>query len=669
MLFICEETMMKKLYTLALLTCCYLLTGSAFAQLPNLRGIYVNQFSSILGNTAKEDSLFKYAQDSSFNYLAFYDLHSFDLTNATKANQLASFLRRGREQYGIPYMGAVGESWNFFVNKIKPYNTGRTNLNERFNVLNVEFEFWTSSSVNPGGYYCTQYLQAANCGCDTAGAFKFYKDLLRKVDSLATTLNVLSETYVGWFNAGQAKELQPLVDRILVHAYRLDPSSVYGYSKTRLGYLAANNLPVNVVPIFSSEPDFMGGWLQSHAQIEAYNKYLADYNADNSSWKPNIRLQGYQWFCYGYMPKPAPGTGGATTTFNPTITASGSTSFCIGGSVNLTASAGDSYLWSNGATTASISVSTAGTYTCRVTSGSLSATTPATTVTVFNAPSVVMTVGAPLSSSVPLTANAAAGSGTISGYQWLINGSTIQNAVGASYDATASGNYSVRVTNSNGCSATSATQAVSVPVPVTCQLTAPSGLTSSNLSSTSVKVSWDPVPQCDTIVVRYKKEGTNIYNYIRMPYSNQTSTTINDLQAGARYSWRVKTVCGTTSSSYSAKKYFTPANAMELPHEELALRRLNDGTELETRELGIDLTVYPNPADYQVRLYFLAEEEAPAQVDVFDLNGRIVLSQQVPSVEGDNIVMLETSQLVPGLYVVSVRTTDTFYSARLSVNH
>jgi hypothetical protein len=662
--------MMKKLYTLALLTCCYLLTGSAFAQLPNLRGIYVNQFSSILGNTAKEDSLFKYAQDSSFNYLAFYDLHSFDLTNATKANQLASFLRRGREQFGIPYMGAVGESWNFFVNKMKPYQNSRSNVNERFNVFNVEFEFWTSSSVNSGGYYCTQYLQPAGCNCDTAGAFKFYKDLLRRVDSLATSLNVLSETYVGWFNAGQAKELQPLVDRILVHAYRLDPSSVFGYSKTRLGYLAGNNLPVNVVPIFSSEPDFMGsGWIQSHAQIEAYNKYLTDYNADNSAWKAHINLQGYQWFCYGYMPKPVPGTGGATTTFNPIITASGSTSFCIGGGVGLAASTGDSYLWSNGATTPSISVSTAGTYTCRVTKAGVSATTPAVTVTVFNAPSVVMTVGAPLSASVPLTANAAAGSGTISSYQWLLNGSTIGNAIGAGYDATASGNYSVRVTNSNGCSATSASQSVSVPVTVACQLTAPSGLTSTILSSTSVKVTWNAVSQCDTIVVRYKREGTNTYNYIRMPYSNQTSTTINNLTAGARYSWRVKTVCGTTSSSYSSKKYFTPMNASELPHNELALRRLDDGTELESRELGIDLSVYPNPADYQVKLYFLAEEEANAQVDIFDLNGRIVLSQQVQSVEGDNFVMLETSQLLPGLYVVSVRTTDTFYSARLSVNH
>ena len=88
-------------------------------------------------------------------------------------------------------------------------------------------------------------------------------------------------------------------------------------------------------------------------------------------------------------------------------------------------------------------------------------------------------------------------------------------------------------------------------------------------------------------------------------------------------------------------------NASELPHNELALRRLDDGTELESRELGIDLSVYPNPADYQVKLYFLAEEEANAQVDIFDLNGRIVLSQQVQSVEGDNFVMLKPANCCP----------------------
>jgi len=68
----------------------------------------------------------------------------------------------------------------------------------------------------------------------------------------------------------------------------------------------------------------------------------------------------------------------------PTITASGPTSFCAGGSVILTASSGgSSYLWSNGATTQAITASASGSYTVTVSySNGSSATTAATTVTV-----------------------------------------------------------------------------------------------------------------------------------------------------------------------------------------------------------------------------------------------------------------------------------------------
>ncbi|WP_264521065.1 MBG domain-containing protein [Flavobacterium sp. N1994] len=79
-------------------------------------------------------------------------------------------------------------------------------------------------------------------------------------------------------------------------------------------------------------------------------------------------------------------------TVNPsptsTISAGGSTTFCSGGSVVLTSSTGNSYLWSNGATTQSITVSTSGSFTVQVTNsfGCLSAASAATTVTVTSQP-------------------------------------------------------------------------------------------------------------------------------------------------------------------------------------------------------------------------------------------------------------------------------------------
>ncbi|HEX6098737.1 MAG TPA: hypothetical protein VF432_20645 [Thermoanaerobaculia bacterium] len=150
----------------------------------------------------------------------------------------------------------------------------------------------------------------------------------------------------------------------------------------------------------------------------------------------------------------------------PAITAGGPTTFCAGGSVTLTAPAGFTYLWSNGATSQSIAVSASGSYSVTVTNASgCSATSAPATVTVNPLPAATVTPSGPTTfcqgGSVTLTAPAGLT------YLWS-NGATSQSIV-----ATASGSYSVTVTNANGCSATSTPTAVTVnPLPATPAITA-----------------------------------------------------------------------------------------------------------------------------------------------------------------------------------------------------
>lgn len=137
-----------------------------------------------------------------------------------------------------------------------------------------------------------------------------------------------------------------------------------------------------------------------------------------------------------------------------TIAANGPVSFCQGGSVQLTASAGSSYLWSTGATTQSITASAAGSYTVAVTQSGCTVTSPATTVTVFSLPTASISANGPVSfcqgGSVQLTASA----GTA--YLWS-TGATTQ-----SINVSTSGNYTVRVTNANNCNNTSTATVVTV---------------------------------------------------------------------------------------------------------------------------------------------------------------------------------------------------------------
>lgn len=297
---------MKKIKIILIVLLCFFVKAKAqtYTTVPSLKGIYVNNFNEILGDVTKENALLTYAKNNAFTYLGLYSLASIDLTNSTKKAQMAAFLKKARTTYYIPYIAAIGETYNFFKNEISPYNKSRSYANERFNVFNLEFEFWIKSSVQPGGIYATKYLVPQKYSTDTSGAFKFYKKQLKSIDSLAATQGALSETYVGWFNLGQGKFIATMADRILLHAYRTEPYSTYSYSKTRLSYLASTGRVVTVSPIFSSESEFMGPWINSgHTPREAYEIYRNNFYAETATWKSKIRISGYQWFKYSLMPK------------------------------------------------------------------------------------------------------------------------------------------------------------------------------------------------------------------------------------------------------------------------------------------------------------------------------------------------------------------------------
>ncbi|MBO9564304.1 MAG: T9SS type A sorting domain-containing protein [Niastella sp.] len=152
----------------------------------------------------------------------------------------------------------------------------------------------------------------------------------------------------------------------------------------------------------------------------------------------------------------------------PVITAGGPVSFCSGGNVVLTSSAATGNQWYkdgvaiSGAVNTTYTASTTGNYTVIVTNAAgCQASSTALTVTANAIPAVpVITAGGPLifctGGNVVLTSSSATGN------QWLKDGVAITGAVNATYTANASGSYTVRVTNTAGCIATSAASAITV---------------------------------------------------------------------------------------------------------------------------------------------------------------------------------------------------------------
>jgi PKD repeat protein len=157
----------------------------------------------------------------------------------------------------------------------------------------------------------------------------------------------------------------------------------------------------------------------------------------------------------------------------PTITPPGPVAICGNGNIDLTSSAATSYLWSpGGETTQLINVTTSGNYTVTTTTANgCSGTSSAVTVSINASPTVSITGNATTCTSDTLTANATAGSGNITGYQWQLNSVDIPSATGSTYIASSTGSYTVVVTNSNGCSTTSAPFSVTASTGPTVNIT------------------------------------------------------------------------------------------------------------------------------------------------------------------------------------------------------
>ena len=138
-----------------------------------------------------------------------------------------------------------------------------------------------------------------------------------------------------------------------------------------------------------------------------------------------------------------------------TIVESGSLAFCLGGAVALEVAQGAVYAWSNGSTESSIIATEAADYNVEVTDANgCSVTSNTVTVVVYDLPEVTITPTGTLEfcqgESVLLTATAA------DFYDWS-NGEESQSIVVTDAD-----NYSVLITDANGCSNTSETVTTTV---------------------------------------------------------------------------------------------------------------------------------------------------------------------------------------------------------------
>lgn len=91
----------------------------------------------------------------------------------------------------------------------------------------------------------------------------------------------------------------------------------------------------------------------------------------------------------------------------------------------------------------------------------------------------------------------------------------------------------------------------------------------------------------------------------------------------------------------------------------------------DVKELGEELNfqLYPNPANNEVRINITRGSLHGAQVNVMDLQGRIVISIPSTSASSKGNLVLETQSLSTGTYIVQISKSGRISNQKLVVNH
>ncbi|MFN8164705.1 MAG: T9SS type A sorting domain-containing protein [Bacteroidia bacterium] len=303
---------------------------------------------------------------------------------------------------------------------------------------------------------------------------------------------------------------------------------------------------------------------------------------------------------------------GCSSTCNTTVTVvpspscniTGNTTICQGQSTTLSAPSGSgySYHWSTGATTRTICVNRAGTYSVTVSTSRCGgcSSTCSVTVTALPRPSVCITGNTTISQGHCTTLTASSG---YSGYHWNTGATsriiTVCNA----------GTYSVTVSNANGCTASA-----SVCVKSNCHIHCRMIVNPSNGSAVAevdggvppYSFVWDGDPENNSPLASVKESGT---------------VTVTVIDANGE----------KTSASHM-----------------VILNKL-------------DATAYPNPLTSETNIDFMNSGETHnTTVEVLDLNGkRISLLFDEPAETNKSYrVKWDAADIEPGFYMYRITCAD-----------
>lgn len=387
----------------------------------------------------------------------------------------------------------------------------------------------------------------------------------------------------------------------------------------------------------------------------------------------------------------------------PTITASGATTFCAGGSVNLTSSQGTGNVWSanaGSATTQTVPVNTSGSYTVTFTNGNGCSTASAATVVTVNPLPIIAegTLTSPTSCGSATGSIEVTGSGT-GNVTW--SGSASGSATGVTLPyvipTLGAGNYNITFENGNGCVSSVLSSSLSDPTPPATPTISASGSTTicagESVTLTSSQATGNVWSANAGGATAQGISATNAGSYT-VTYTDgsgcsatsaPTVVTVNALPTVTQSA--LSTVCvynspvtltggspasGTYSGTGVSSGSFNPATAGIGTHT--ITYTYTDGNSCSasaTADITVDgcaaigendlsnLKVYPNPTENKLTI----ELSGDFNFEITDTKGRIIEKGN-----GNNFSTINTTNYTSGVYFLNLSSENVNTMIRIVKN-
>jgi hypothetical protein len=172
----------------------------------------------------------------------------------------------------------------------------------------------------------------------------------------------------------------------------------------------------------------------------------------------------------------------------------------------------------------------------------------------------------------------------------------------------------------------------------------PSGLTVSDISTEGATLSWTEVSGATSYRINVQNASGNPVP-MNVIYSSATNSfTVTGLHPASNYKFKVRSLCPSGKSNWSAYKTFTTAPL----HAGIA-----DGA----------YTIYPNPTGNA--LHISSSFSGTTEIAVYDLTGKMLQKQII---DEKDIISISTTEFANGIYTVILSNAGNYYTEKIVIS-